>query len=247
MVHRMAFAQPAEGVLRLGSSMVNWYLLADDDGVVLIDAGAPRYRRQLEEGLEQFGRTIQDVRAVILTHADADHKGFAEKLRAERGVPVHVHSADERLATTGKKDREASFVPYLRHPTAWKLIGALAAGGIPKNLSDVRTFEDGVVLHVPGRPRVLHAPGHTHGCVAFHFERHGVLAVGDVLYGFGVLTGRQGPQIGPRAFNASSEQALKSLSKLEGVDANVVLFGHGEPWTHGVDAAVAAAQATGPV
>jgi glyoxylase-like metal-dependent hydrolase (beta-lactamase superfamily II) len=243
----MALAQPAEGVLRLGSSMVNWYLVVDDDGVVLVDAGAPRHRRQLEEGLEQLGRTIEDVRAVILTHADADHKGFAEKLREEHGVPVHVHSADERLATTGKKEREAGIVPYLRHPAAWKLIGALAAGGIPKNVSEVRTFEDNAVLDVPGRPRVLHAPGHTHGCVAFHFQRHGVLAVGDVLYGFGVLTGRQGPQIGPRAFNASSEQALSSLSKLEGVDAKVVLFGHGEPWTQGVDAAVAAARATGPV
>ncbi len=247
MVQRMAFAQPAEGILRLGSSMVNWYLVADDDGVVLVDAGAPRHRRQLEEGLEQLGRAIEDVRAVILTHADADHKGFAEKLRGERGVPVHVHSADERLATTGKKDREASILPYLRHPAAWKLIGALAAGGIPKNVSEVRTFEDNAVLDVPGRPRVLHAPGHTHGCVAFHFERHGVLVAGDVLYGFGVLTGTPGPQIGPRAFNASSEQALESLSKLEGVDAEVVLFGHGEPWTRGVDAAVAAARATGPV
>jgi glyoxylase-like metal-dependent hydrolase (beta-lactamase superfamily II) len=247
MAHGMPLAQPAEGVLRLGSSMVNWYLVADDDGVVLVDAGAPRHRRQLEEGLEQLGRTIEDVRAVILTHADADHKGFAETLRGERGVPVHVHSGDERLATTGKKDREAGILPYLRHPAAWKLIAALAAGGIPKNVREVRTFEDNAVLDVPGRPRVLHAPGHTHGCVAFHFERHGVLAVGDVLYGFGVLTGTQGPQIGPRAFNTSSEQALESLSKLEGVDANVVLFGHGEPWTQGVDAAVAAARATGPV
>jgi glyoxylase-like metal-dependent hydrolase (beta-lactamase superfamily II) len=247
MVRSMPFAQVTEGVLRLGSPMVNWYLVADDDGVVLVDAGAPRHRRQLREGLEQLGRTIEDLRAVILTHADADHKGFAETLRAERGVPVRVHSADERLARTGRKEREASLFPYVRHPAAWRLIGALAAGGIPRNVSEVQTFEDNAVLDVPGRPRVLHAPGHTHGCVAFHFERHDVLVVGDVLYGFGVLTGKKGPQIGPRAFNVSSEQALDSLSRLEGVDARVVLFGHGEPWGQGVDTAVAAARATGPV
>jgi glyoxylase-like metal-dependent hydrolase (beta-lactamase superfamily II) len=243
----MAFAQPAEGVLRLGSSMVNWYLVADDDGVVLVDAGAPRHRPQLEQGIEQLGRTIEDLRAVILTHADVDHKGFAEKLREDRGVPVHVHAADVPLATTGKKGAEASILPYLRHPAAWRFLGAVAAGGLPKNLTEVQTFEDDAVLDVPGRPRVLHAPGHTNGCVAFHFERHDVLFAGDVLFGFGVLTGRQGPQVGPRAFNVSSERALESLSKLEGVDAEVVLFGHGEPWTHGVDAAVGAARATGPV
>ncbi len=243
----MTFKQPAAGVVRLGHPLINWYLVADDDGVVLVDAGAPRHRSQLEGGLEQLGAKIDDLRAVILTHADADHKGFAEELRRDRGVPVHVHSADEQLATRGKKDREASLLPYLRHPAAWKLFGVLAAGGVPRNVSEVKTFEDGMVLEVPGRPRVIHAPGHTHGCVAFHFERHGALVAGDVLYGFGVLTGKQGPQIGPRAFNASSRQALDSLSKLEGINADVVLFGHGEPWTQGVDAAVAAARATGRV
>jgi glyoxylase-like metal-dependent hydrolase (beta-lactamase superfamily II) len=243
----MAFAEPAGGVLRMGAPLINWYLVADDDGVVLVDAGAPRHRPQLEKGLEQLGRRIDGLRAVILTHADADHKGFAERLRTERGVPVHVHAADEELARAGKKDREASIVPYLRYPAAWKLLAALAVGGLPKNVSEVNTFAGDSVLDVPGRPRVIHAPGHTHGCVAFHFERHGVLFAGDVLYGFGVLTGRQGPQIGPRPFNASSEQALESLRALEGVDADVVLFGHGDPWIQGVDKAVSAARATGIV
>ena len=57
----MAYAQPAKGVLRLGSSMVNWYLLADDDGAVLVDAGAPRHHPQLGKGLRQLGRTIEDA------------------------------------------------------------------------------------------------------------------------------------------------------------------------------------------
>ena len=243
----MAFAQPAEGVLRMGVPLVNWYLVADDDGVVLVDAGAPRHRPQLEEGLTQLERSMDDVRALILTHADADHKGFGEKLRTENGVPVQVHSADTELTRSGKKDREGSILPYLRYPAAWKLFGALAAAGLPKNIAEFETFEDGAVLDVPGRPRVIHAPGHTHGCVAFHFERHGVLFVGDVLYGFGVLTGKPGPQIGPRAFNASSQQALESLAAIEGVQADVLLFGHGDPWTDGAAAAVAAARATGEV
>jgi glyoxylase-like metal-dependent hydrolase (beta-lactamase superfamily II) len=243
----MAFAEPAEGVLRMGHPMINWYLVADGDGVVVVDAGAPRHRPQLEQGLARLNRTIDDVRAVILTHADADHKGFAEELRTKQGLPVHVHSADEQLAKTGKKDREASMLPYLRHPAAWKMIGIFAAGGVPKNVNEVETFEGDTVLDVPGRPRVIHAPGHTHGCVAFHFERHGVLCVGDVLYTVSVLTGRRGPQIGPRCFNVSSDQALDSLSAIEGVEADVLLFGHGEPWTEGAAAAVAAARATGPV
>ena len=241
----MAFAQPTEGVVRMGHPLVNWYLVADDDGVTIVDAGAARHRSQLEHGLKQLGRALDDVRALILTHAHADHKGFGERLRTENHVPVHVHSADTELCRDGKNERESSILPYLRYPAAWHLFAVLGAGGVPKNIAEFETFEDGAVLDVPGRPRVIHAPGHTHGCVAFHFERHGALFVGDVLFGFGVLTGKQGPQIGAKTFNASSRQALDSLSAIEGVDADVMLFGHGDPWTQGTAAAVAAARATG--
>src|SRR5437870_9399440 len=103
------FAEPVPGILRMGTPLINWYLVADDDGVTVVDAGAPAYHSQLEPGLAQLGRTIADVRAVVLTHGDADHKGFAEKLRKERGVPVHVHAADAALTRgEGSRPREAS-------------------------------------------------------------------------------------------------------------------------------------------
>ena len=242
----MTFPQPREGVLRLGDPLINYFLVSDDDGVTLVDAGAPRCRRQLEPALRQIGRSLDDLRAVILTHGDADHKGYAEHLRRDHGVPVYVHAADEELTRTGKgKTREASFLPYLRHGATWKIIGVFATGGKPLHVKEVRTFEDGDVLDVPGRPRVIHAPGHSAGCVAFHFERHGVLLVGDVLFEYNVLTGRTGPQIGPSGFNESSEQALASLERIEGVEAPMMLFGHGEAWTKGSAAAVAAARQAG--
>jgi glyoxylase-like metal-dependent hydrolase (beta-lactamase superfamily II) len=242
-----SFAEPAPGVLRMGTKLINWYLVADDGGVTVVDAGAPAYRPQLEPGLAQLGRTLADVRAVVLTHGDADHKGFADKLRGEQGVPVHVHAADAELTRTGRgRKREAGFLPYLRYPATWRMIAAFVRGGRPLHVGEVETFADGDVLDVPGRPRVIHAPGHSPGCVAFHFEAHGALVVGDVLFNYNILTGRQGPQISPAAFNESSEQALASLERIDGLDASVVLSGHGDPWTRGPDAAVAAARSAGP-
>ena len=241
------FTQPAPGVLRMGTDLINWYLVADDTGVTVVDAGAPAYRPQLEAGLEQLGRSIGDVRAVILTHGDADHKGFAEKLRAERGTPVHVHSADAELTRTGKgRIHERKLFGYARYPAFWKAMAGFARGGRPLHVAEVKTFEDGDVLEVPGRPRAIHAPGHSPGCVAFLFEGHGALIVGDILFNYNVLTGRRGPQISPAGFNQSSQQALASLDRLEGVSSNTMLFGHGDPWTQGTAAALAAARAAGP-
>jgi hypothetical protein len=39
------------------------------------------------------------------------------------------------------------------------------------------------------------------------------------------------------AFNISNSEALESLSQYENLDANLVLVGHGEPWTEGPKAA----------
>jgi glyoxylase-like metal-dependent hydrolase (beta-lactamase superfamily II) len=72
-----------------------------------------------------------------------------------------------------------------------------------------------------------------------------VLVVGDLLVTHNVLTGRRGPQLPPRAFNLSSPTMLDSLTKIERLDARLLLFGHGEPWDEGAAAAVRRAREAG--
>jgi glyoxylase-like metal-dependent hydrolase (beta-lactamase superfamily II) len=49
----------------------------------------------------------------------------------------------------------------------------------------------------------------------------------------------------PSGLNIDSDQALNSLSALEGIEADVLLPGHGEPWTDGVPEALRRARAAG--
>jgi glyoxylase-like metal-dependent hydrolase (beta-lactamase superfamily II) len=238
----------AEGLHRLGSDLINFYLVEDATGVIVVDAGVPAFYDKLEACLDERKRTWDDVRAIVLTHGHFDHVGFAERVRVEHGVPVLVHAADETLAHTqaiGK--RESSLLPYLRYPAAWRLFGVLGRAGLPKRvrIHEVTTFAAGERLDVPGRPLVIHAPGHTDGSVALHFEGHQALLLGDVLCSRNPLTGRTGVQLMPAAFATSSTQALDSLAALDDVEVAVVGFGHGEPWRGGVAAALAAARATG--
>jgi glyoxylase-like metal-dependent hydrolase (beta-lactamase superfamily II) len=238
----------ADGVVRLGTELVNWYLVGDDERVTIVDAGAPAYVSQLDRGLALLGRTRSDVAALILTHAHSDHIGFAEPLRQELGIPVYVHRDDEQLATTGKAPgkNESSPVPYFRYAHAWKLIGHLVtSGGMPKKLQQVTTFGDGEELDVPGRPRVIHTPGHTAGHVSFSLESRGTLIAGDLMCTLNPLTGSRGPQLMPRPFNVSSGTILDSLAKVEQLDANVMLCGHGEPWRQGPGEAVRRAREIG--
>jgi glyoxylase-like metal-dependent hydrolase (beta-lactamase superfamily II) len=239
----------APGVHRLGSELVNFYLVEDDGGVTLFDAGLPAHRPQLEERLRAMGRSLTDIDAVVLTHAHIDHVGIADGVRRDAGARVHVSEGDAEQARTGKAHkRDGSMLPYLRHPAAWKLfmMFARSGGARPPKIEEVATFASGAQeLDVPGRPRVIPTPGHSPGHVSFHLPQHGVVLAGDALCSYNPLIGARGPQLLPRAFAHSASQALASLDALEPVAADVVLFGHGEPWRDGIAAAVARARETG--
>jgi glyoxylase-like metal-dependent hydrolase (beta-lactamase superfamily II) len=113
-------------------------------------------------------------------------------------------------------------------------------------IREVSGFSDGDVLDVPGSPRVVHAPGHTGGSAAILLEDRGVLFTGDVLCTHNAFTGRVGPQIMPSGLNADTPRALASLANLTGIKAGVLLPGHGESWTGGVEEAIRQAWAAGP-
>ena len=239
----------AEGVHRLGSSLINFYLVEDGDRLTVIDAGLPGYRKRLEAALADLGRSLSDVEAILLTHAHADHVGFAESVRKDAGVPVHVHEADEEMARTGKTPRgERGPVPYLWRPQLWRLLAHGATNGAAKvpKVAEVTTFGDDTPLDVPGRPRIVPTPGHTRGCVTFVLEDRGVALVGDALCTKNPMTGREGPQIMPASFTVDVQRALESLDRIEELSVDVLAPGHGDPWTDGAKSAVARARELGP-
>ncbi|HZQ81605.1 MAG TPA: MBL fold metallo-hydrolase [Gaiellaceae bacterium] len=220
-----------DNVVRCGTWVVNWYLVAADDGVTVIDAAVTKYRPQLEPGLAALGRTTGDVKAVVLTHCHNDHIGFAEELRNELSIPVYIHELDAEPLTTGESSgkTDGSMLPYLRHPAIYRGLYALASGGGMKAapVREVTTYADGEELPVPGRPRVVFTPGHSDGHSALLAA--GVLFAGDALCTLNVLTGKRGPQVMPRPFNRSTAQALASLDRLVDSGASLLAPGHGDP------------------
>ena len=188
----------------------------------------------------------------MLTHSDADHTGIAPQLR-EAGARVLIHSADDvTLRNPGPKKGDASprhQLKYLRRPVALRLTIHLVRGGAarPPKVEGAETFEDGAVLDVPGSPRVVHTPGHTPGHCVLLFESQGALFAGDSLCTWNPITGKVGPQRFPSGLNVDNAVALQSLDRIEGLDAQIVLPGHGEPYREAPRSAVAAARAGGIV
>jgi glyoxylase-like metal-dependent hydrolase (beta-lactamase superfamily II) len=240
----------APGIHRVEEAFTNWYLVEDGDRVTIVDTGFPRSWRTLERALAELGRSKDALEAVVLTHGHFDHVGFAERARTELGIPVWIHEREVAVVRhPWRYDHERSRVPYfVRYPKfdlAFLAMGAKGALWV-KGLRGASTYRGDAELDVPGRPRVVCTPGHTHGHSSLHFPERNAVIAGDAIVTRDPYTGRRGPQIVSGAATADSAQALASLDALAATGAGTVLTGHGEPWTQGVESAAERARAAEP-
>lgn len=245
----MITANAADGIHLISHAHVNCYMIEDDDGLTLVDAGLPSMWPMLVQLLEERGRRPDQIKALLLTHGHFDHVGFALRAQQEWGVPVLVDPRDAHLAAHPyryKPQRNRFAYPFT-HPRSLPVLGRMAAAGAlkVKGVTATRPLRPGEPLPVPGHPAVVHTPGHTDGhCILNLPDRDTVLS-GDALVTLDPYTGKRGPQIVASAATKDTGQALASLDAVAATGAATVLSGHGEPWTQGAEAAVRHAKQVG--
>jgi glyoxylase-like metal-dependent hydrolase (beta-lactamase superfamily II) len=240
----------APGVHLIEHAHVNCYLLEDETGLTLVDAGLPGVWNELGFAIRSLGRRPEDLKALVLTHAHFDHVGVARRLVRRLGLPVFAHRNERALAAHPYRyaHENPRAVYPLKHPRAVPILGSMLFGGALAVRGVQTTAELGAdsTVPVPGRPRVVPSPGHTFGHCALHLPERGVLLAGDALVTLDPYTGATGPRIVAGAATADSELALRSLDALAETGAATVLTGHGRPWHDGVDSAVTLARRHGP-
>ena len=235
--------QVADGVYRLGTEWVGWYLWDVDGAVTVVDCGFPGYFDQLPSALFRLGHSLDAVVAVVLTHYHSDHVGCSERIRTEAGAPVLAPAGDAAGVRSGKVPSPRGLVASLWRPRMIRFIAHATRNGGAKQVPvrEAQSYEDGEMLDVPARLRAIHTPGHTGGHCSLLAEDRGVLFAGDALTTASFLTGQTAPRVHP--FNEDAERARQSLSRLEELPAEVVVFGHGAPFKGPPSEAVAQARA----
>ena len=222
------------------TDLVNWTLVADDSGVMLIDAGFPGSRDDVLTSLHQLGFGPHDVRAILLTHAHVDHFGSAIWFAKTHGTPVYCH-ADEVGHSKREYLQQASPVDLLAHAwqprwITWSLQiarkGALVRGGIPTT----QALTEDVAETLPGRPLAIPTPGHTGGHCSYVVD--GVLVSGDALVTGHPLARHAGPQLLPGVFNHDEQGCVRSLAALAMLETNTLIPGHGDLWIGSIHEAV---------
>ena len=239
-------AEVAPGVYRLGDRLVNWWLVVEGDRATVIDAGLPGQWSQLPRALSVLGLATDAVEAVLVTHGHFDHFACVPQLRSHCGAQPYLPARDAALAAERPK-LELGMVRHSLNPAGLRTAVSYARQGIAraKPLTNALTVRNGEVLDVPGKPRFLEAPGHTHGGGVYVLEDRAVVFSGDVLVTLDPFSGRTGPATLPAFDNIDHEQALASLAVVGATGADAVLPGHGEPWMHGAKEAAEAAGSFG--
>nr|WP_168720480.1 MBL fold metallo-hydrolase [Streptomyces sp. SAT1]ANO42275.1 MBL fold metallo-hydrolase [Streptomyces sp. SAT1] len=223
-------------VYAVSGSNTNWVIVKEGDSCVLVDSGYPGDHDAVLMSLGMLGLRPESVAAVLATHAHNDHIGAAERLRTAHGVPVLMH---EEEVPHARRDflHQVSIGQVLAQ--AWRpgvlpwAVHALRSGGtehVP--VAEPLAFPAPGALDLPGSPVPVHTPGHTRGHCAYHLPGSGILISGDALVTGHPTSKVTGPQLLPDMFHTDRAAALAALTTLEGVDADVVVPGHG-PVHHG--------------
>jgi glyoxylase-like metal-dependent hydrolase (beta-lactamase superfamily II) len=229
------------GLRRIGNDIIAVHLIVTDEGLTLIDAGLTGHYADLHRELKAIGRSLSDIRGVVLTHGDTDHTGFAERLRSELGIPVYVGAGDAARAR-GEKPPATPKEKRRLGPMIGFFAYAMRKGGLRMpSVAEVVPVEDGDVLPLPGSPVIIGMPGHSPGSVAIHVPAVRAVFVGDELTTRNVLTGETGPQ--PAPFTDDQSASSASLDRIAALDVDWVIPGHGAPWHGGAPALIAAYRA----
>jgi len=233
----------ASGVYRFGSERINWYVLEAETGLTVVDAGLPGHWSQLQAWLDAQGYELADVAALVLTHGDIDHVGFASRL-AKADIPVYCHPDDLDLLESHPQGPPGWFLANAWRPEMIAYLIEMLRDDVRSTEppESVELYEDGTTLPVPGAPEAIHAPGHTPGSCVLSVEDRDVLFAGDVLATRNITTGEEDdPQL-LGAPDENHEQAAASLERLEGLGHLTLLPGHGNPWTGRMETAVSLAR-----
>ena len=159
--------------------------------------------------LEALGRSIEEVRWILLTHGHIDHIGGAHALweLTGRRAQVVIHEADAHLLRS-RRAHVDQYVDvrqqYLRDPNGVEKQTTATGEVISGELEPSVLLKGGETLSLGGGVSVSahHVPGHTAGSVAYVVDGQNAVFVGDAVQIHGAANGFPGYE-DPVAYRSS--------------------------------------------
>ena len=167
-----------DNVFVIPGVVANPYLIVDEDGLTLIDAGLPRSHKKILDYVASLGKSAHDVKRIVLTHSDLDHVGGLAALRKATGARTFASAIEAQAIAAGKSSRPIKRSGFSLRRLIFAVLSPFMAAR-PFKVDEVLT--DGQVLPVLGGLRVVDTAGHTPGHISLFAPAAGVLFCGDSM------------------------------------------------------------------
>lgn len=238
-----ALTEVAAGIHRLRlplpfpTQSVNAYIIQTRTGVDLVDTGdlPQRHAEYWAAALRHLGIDPSQVKGIYVTHHHIDHFGSAKHLRDRTGAPVYVLDRDleeaRRSGESAQRHRRELAEMLIRHGMPTELaqgwLAGLGPARQPEDLPALITLTDREVITLGGEEyRVVWAPGHCDGQYCLYSPDRKLLFGADHLLQKMVPPLLQAPHRRPDLVG----DYLASLAKVEELDVDLILPGHGGPF-----------------
>jgi glyoxylase-like metal-dependent hydrolase (beta-lactamase superfamily II) len=199
--------------------VANPYLIVDTDGLTVVDAGLPRSEKKILAYITSLGKRAQDVKRIIITHADLDHFGGLAALQAATGARTYSSRIEADAIALGKSSREIKPAGFSLRRILFALIGPFMKAA-PFRIHEI--LAEGATLPVLGGLRVVETPGHTPGHLSLFAASAEILFCGDSMVSN--ANGLQGSRPG---ITWDETRARESERKQAALGAKIVCSGHG--------------------
>jgi glyoxylase-like metal-dependent hydrolase (beta-lactamase superfamily II) len=197
----------------------NTYVIVDTDGLTIVDSGLPRSEKKILTYIASLGKSAQDVKRIIITHADLDHVGGLAALQKATGARTYASQIEADAIAKGRPSREIRPAGFSLQRILFSLLSPFIKA-TPFQVQEI--LREGQTLPVLGGLQIIETPGHTPGHISLFAPAASILFCGDSM-----VANEQGLRGSRPGITWDEARARASEKKQAALEAQIVCSGHG--------------------
>jgi glyoxylase-like metal-dependent hydrolase (beta-lactamase superfamily II) len=207
---------------------VKVFLIKSKDGFILIDTGLPNSEKKIISYINSIGKSVSDIKYIILTHSHMDHFGSAYALQKMSNAHLGI-SEKGMLYVDGTKGllMPVSNSKSVKNNFFVRLLPIIAKFIKPKFIKPDMKLKEGIFPKEMGiNAKIIETPGHTKDSISIYLIDSKTAIVGDLMQGTDKRL-----EIPP--FFEDYISLINSINKIKELKPDLICVSHGKD--HNVD------------